>query len=324
MRASCSTGVPSLASSGRASSRRRAAARPSNRSPARSPGRKMALRQRPTPSTTPGCTRSGNTPARTSDDLPQPLTPRTRRKARPSAACRFRRSRISPIARVRPKKMAWCWNSKTCRPRKGLPSVQVDRTSRLAVGEADAELLQLGLDQFAQVVLQPGLEIGRVFEGVEGGDQRAVLAVKEPLDELVQQHLLRQRLAGRPRVFQAHQRLGRLAVHQQIGRAALLMPLQGVFELEFRAGVVRRAVGAFELLRQPRAQSRPENADHDIRFRRSDDLRLKSAAGQQRLVFPENRIRSGSRRRTRQPGDRGPAWRSAAPRRRRRAKTRIP
>jgi hypothetical protein len=36
----------------------------------------MALRHNPTPCMTPGCDNSGRTPARTSEDLPQPDGPR--------------------------------------------------------------------------------------------------------------------------------------------------------------------------------------------------------------------------------------------------------
>ena len=183
--------VPSLANSGRASGRSRAAARPSNRSPARSLGRRMARRQSPTPSTTPGSTKSGSTPARTSDDLPQPLAPSTSRNARPSAACRFSRSMDfadRPRAAEEDRVVLELEDLQTAE-RTALGPCRPDRPPRVEACPASAT----ALDQLAEVLLQPGLEVGRVVERMKGGDQRAVFAVEEPLHELIQQDLLLER-----------------------------------------------------------------------------------------------------------------------------------
>ena len=48
--------------------------------------------------------------------------------------------------------------------------------------------------------------------------------------------------------------------------------------------------------RQTRAQTRPENTDHDVGYRRRRDLILKVAGGAQWLVFPENRLQFHERR----------------------------
>ena len=117
--------APSFASSGSAPASVSACARPSNRSPAAALGRNTHQRHRPTPSTTPGWVIVGSTPARTSDDLPQPLMPKTSRKAEPRAAWDTSASLTSPTAWVRPKNTGACSKSNASRPRNGEPLCQV-------------------------------------------------------------------------------------------------------------------------------------------------------------------------------------------------------
>ena len=123
-RPTSNTVLPSARSSGSASLRINAAARPSNTSPAASAGRSTARRQRETPGMAPCWTRFGTTPARTRDDLPLPLIPSTSTNARPAAAWSRSAFTTSPTACARPKKIAACSNSKAERPRKGDPEVQ--------------------------------------------------------------------------------------------------------------------------------------------------------------------------------------------------------
>ena len=94
-------------------------ARASTGSPAPSRGLRIACRQTSIPLTARARNSRGNTPARTSDDLPLPLMPSTRTNGRAAAACRCRRSSMSLIAAVRPKKIASCCRSKISRPRNG-------------------------------------------------------------------------------------------------------------------------------------------------------------------------------------------------------------
>ena len=112
------------------------------------------------------------------------------------------------------------------------------RRGFLAMREIDPQFLQPPQDRLAEMLFEPGLEVSRVVEGLERGNERAALAVEELPDELVEQDLLLQRLRGGHRVVETHQRLRRLAVDQQIWSAVLPAPFQGVLELEFRARLV--------------------------------------------------------------------------------------
>src|SRR5262245_3393091 len=71
----------------------------------------MAFRHGPSPAEVPTSVKSGRTPARTREFLPDPAGPITRRKGFFALDCRLRASRISPTAFVRPKKIGACSNS---------------------------------------------------------------------------------------------------------------------------------------------------------------------------------------------------------------------
>ena len=62
------------------------------------PGLITDRRQSPIPSMTPGSTKSGSSPARTNELLPEPLAPKTRTNARPTSACCVRALNTPSIA----------------------------------------------------------------------------------------------------------------------------------------------------------------------------------------------------------------------------------
>ena len=98
---------------------------------------------------TPGWVMVGSTPARTSEDLPHPLGPKTRTNAFPWAAWRTSLSLISPIALVRPKKTGACSTFEDLEPPERRALMPDDR--RRYFGPM---LRQLLLDQLAKVLLQ--------------------------------------------------------------------------------------------------------------------------------------------------------------------------
>ena len=59
-----------------------------------------------------------------------------------------------------------------------------------AAFDRSPQLLQAGFDQLAKMLFQAGLEIGRIVEGLKGGDECAVCSMEEPLHELIEQNLL--------------------------------------------------------------------------------------------------------------------------------------
>src|SRR5262249_20108373 len=81
----------------------------------------------------------GNTPERTSDDLPTPLIPSTSTNGVPSAAWARSAVKTSPMALVRPKNIGACSKSKNSRPRNGEPLVQAAvRLSDSGAGSEEA------------------------------------------------------------------------------------------------------------------------------------------------------------------------------------------
>ena len=94
-----------------------------------SPGRMTATRQRSMLGTTPAAVNRGTRPARTSEDLPEPLAPSTRRNGQPLSAASFSRSAALAISRLRPKNTDACLAPKAARPRNGEPLMCTGHTT---------------------------------------------------------------------------------------------------------------------------------------------------------------------------------------------------
>ena len=160
---------------------------------------------------------------------------------------------------------------------------------RARLGRRGGAARKTSIDQPAEMVLDQDLEIARRLEGMEGGDQGSFgLVVKPLVDELVELLLLPQPLHQVLFVVQPDGRRRSLAVDEQVRLAVPAEALDRFLELVLGAGVVARTVRALELLGQLRAETRPENRDDDVRFRRLDDLRLEGRRGDERLVLPEH------------------------------------
>ena len=131
------------------------------------------------------------------------------------------------------------------------------------------------LQPLAQVLLDQRLEFVGRGEIVVAGDEMPGFADEPLLPETVEREPLRSLLVE---PLGAQQHLGRLAVGQHVGSAALARGLHRVLEFEFRARR-RRAVVAAIGLRQRRAEALPQDAQDDVGLRRRDDLRLEVLVG---------------------------------------------
>ena len=100
--------------------------------PCPSDGRITACRHSVALPTTPGCSNSGNTPARTSDDLPPPLMLTISTNARCACPCARSFASTLAVAAVRPKNTGACSGSKVCSPRNGERPRQLGAAPRIS------------------------------------------------------------------------------------------------------------------------------------------------------------------------------------------------
>ena len=230
-----------------------------------SPGRSTARRHRPMPSMTPGWVRSGKTPARASAALAAAAHAgdhHERAARRRPAAQGVEHARRA--ARARPAKSSRCSKSKRSNPRKGLPRVQL--------GPAGLVLAQPAHDHRPQVTLEVFLELAGALEGVECAGERALLRVAEKfrgeerfdappfLDGLEELVGVGDAGAGR---------FGGLAVNEDIGHTLGMgaAAVDGVVELEKRAGGRFGVAVGLEAAVQPVAEAAPEQQDDDVGLR---------------------------------------------------------
>jgi hypothetical protein len=146
------------------------------------------------------------------------------------------------------------------------------------------------LDQRAQRLLQTLRELLECLIVLKGGEQHPAIG-KVPLPESIERLELRETLCPRVRVERIDGRMADVAIGQNVWGAARACGLERVFVLPFGPGdrhpAVDSPIGAdCRLLRQRRAEARPQNQEHDIRSARQLDSILEMPGRQHGLILP--------------------------------------